>query len=224
MTGDVFDRFVNVLTVALPAITGVTALLAAFTFLARGKIQLGAFSFDFERHTRDQVKAQISEDIAGGDSPQNALMREYHTQGLSQSRISFWFSLIFASFGFAIIALAVGIFLQRDTNPGAGWLDNAGKPIFSLVAGTVIDAVSALFFVQSNKARQLMTDFFDKLRVDRKLDEALGLMSQIPDQVIQSRVKAIVALTFSEVIMNEAVLTAMLSMPEQSETRAGPVV
>ena len=108
-------------------------------------------------------------------------MREYHAQGLSQSRVSFWFSLTFASLGFAIIALSVGLFLQRIDNPSAGWLDTAGKPIFTLVAGTVIDAVSALFFVQSNKARQLMTEFFDKLRVDRKLDEALRLMTEIPD-------------------------------------------
>ena len=91
-------------------------------------------------------------------------MREYHAQGLSQSRVSFWFSLVFASLGFAIIALSVGIFLQRVDNPNVGWLETAGKPVFTLVAGTVIDAVSALFFVQSNKARQLMTEFFDKLR------------------------------------------------------------
>ena len=63
-----------------------------------------------------------------------------------------------------------------------------------------------------------MTEFFDKLRVDRKLDEALDLMSKIPDQVIASRVKGIVALTFSEVVMNEAVLTAMLSTPEKLDT------
>jgi hypothetical protein len=36
--------------------------------------------------------------------------------------------------------------------------------------------VSALFFVQSNRARNLMTAFFDKLRQDRSLEEALRLI------------------------------------------------
>lgn len=159
----------------------------------------------------EKVRQQISEDIAKGSSPQNALMREYHAQGLSQSRVSFWFSLVFASLGFAIIALSVGIFLQRVDNPNVGWLETAGKPVFTLVAGTVIDAVSALFFVQSNKARQLMTEFFDKLRVDRKLDEALKLMNDISDPNISSWIKGVVALAFSEVGTNGEVLAAVLS-------------
>ena len=124
-----FPDLINLTSVALPLITFLIAVIAAFTFLGRGRVQLGKFSFDFDKNTEERFKAKISEDIAKGDLPQNALMREYHTQGLSQSRISFWFSLIFASLGFAIIALAVGIFLQRDANPNAGWLDTAGKPI-----------------------------------------------------------------------------------------------
>ncbi len=88
--------------------------------------------------------------------------------------------------------------------------------MFTLVAGTVIDAVAALFFVQSNKARELMTEFFDKLRVDRKLDEALRLMSDISDPIVASCVKGIAALTFAEVTMDSAVLGAML------ETKASP--
>lgn len=220
---DSFAHIINLTSVILPSITIVVGVISAFTFLSRGSLKAGKLSFDFERSARNRVAANITEDIAKGDTPQTALMREYHTQGLSQSRISFWFSLIFASLGFAIIALAVGIFMEHESNPNAGWLDTAGKPIFTLISGTIIDAVSALFFVQSNKARQLMTDFFDKLRIDRKLDEALQLMAQIPDQVIQSRVKAIVALTFSEVIMNESVLTAMLSASEKGQMSVTPV-
>jgi hypothetical protein len=136
-------------------------------------------------------------------------MREYHAQGLSQSKISFWFSLVFASFGFSIIALSVGLFLQGNQNPSGGWLETAGKPAFTLVAGTVIDAVAALFFVQSNKARQLMVEFFDKLRVDRKLDEALALISKIEDKSISGRVRGIIAMNFSEVPLDQNILKAM---------------
>jgi hypothetical protein len=77
-------------------------------------------------------------------APQYALLREYHAQGLSQSRISFWFSLVLASLGFAIIAFSIVLFTQQTGDTWSG----AGKPLFALVAGTIIDAVSALFFVQ----------------------------------------------------------------------------
>jgi hypothetical protein len=213
---DVEPQIWTFLETILPSLTILTAILAMLIFLSRGSIQVGKFRFDFEKATAERVRERIKEDIAEGASPQNALMREYHAQGLSQSRVSFWFSLTFASLGFAMIALAVGVFLQRIDNPNAGWLETAGKPLFTLIAGTVIDAVSALFFVQSNKARQLMTEFFDKLRVDRKLDEALRLMSEIPDPTIASRIKGIVALTFSEVAIDNSILSAMLSKLEHS--------
>lgn len=106
--------------------------------------------------------------------------------------------------------MSVGIFLQ-GTPTTSGWLELAGKPAFTLVAGTIIDAVAALFFVQSNKARQLMTEFFDKLRVDRKLDEALRLMKEIDDATIASKVKGVVALTFSDVALDKLTLTELLS-------------
>jgi hypothetical protein len=62
-----------------------------------------------------------------------------------------------------------------------------------------IDAVAALFFVQSNKARQLMTEFFDKLRTDRRLDESLKLADAISDPFVASRLKALLALHFADV-------------------------
>jgi hypothetical protein len=78
---------------------------------------------------------------------QYLLLREYHAQGLAQSKISFWFSLVFAALGFAVIVSAI-----FTLQPGERLLDQ-GRTFISLVAGTVIDAVAALFFVQSNKAR-----------------------------------------------------------------------
>jgi hypothetical protein len=126
-------------------------------------------------------------------------------QGLSQSRISFWFSLISASLGFAIIALSIVLFLQSvETNINSipDRIVAASKLLFTLVAGTVIDAVAALFFVQSNKARQLMVEFFDKL------DEALSLIEKIPDPIIASRVKSIVALNFSDVALKSDIVNA----------------
>ena len=161
----------NVLATAVPIAAVALSVVSAIVAAGRGKLRRGSlFSVDFDRTSASDIRSRLEAVGAEASYRQYALLREYHAQGLAQSRVSFWFSLTFASIGFAVIALAVGLFLEA-TPAGTGWLDNAGKPVFTLVSGTVIDAVAALFFVQSNKARQLMTEFFDKLRIDRKLDE-----------------------------------------------------
>jgi hypothetical protein len=124
---------------------------------------------------------------------QYALLKEYYAQGLAQSKISFWFSLIFASLGFGVIITAL-LTIDRGAS-----ITQQGQSIAALVAGTIIDSVSALFFVQSNRARQLMTEFFDKLRIDRKLDESLNLVGAISDKELQGRMQALLALNFVEV-------------------------
>ena len=109
---------------------------------------------------------------------------EYHQQSIGQARISFWFSLIFASVGFLIIATS--IFTYSDKTGYIG-----------IIAGTIIDAVSALFFMQSNKARILMSEFFDKLRQDRKLEESLNLCQSIDDEFLRNALKVKLSLFFS---------------------------
>lgn len=200
MESDFIHKSVSFVIGIVPALTvlvAIGAVIVMFLFAGSASIRFGSFQLDYAKP--EQVKQRIQDDIRAGASPQNALMQEYHAQGLSQSRISFWFSLVFAALGFAIIASSIIVFLHSETNRDSGWLDSAGKPIFTLVARTIIDAVSALFFVQSNRARQLMTEFFDKLRIDRKLDESLALLNRIEDSLIVSRLRGIIALSFSEV-------------------------
>jgi hypothetical protein len=158
----------------------------------------GDFPFDENSIIRD-TKLSGSR-IPTSSSISANLLKEYHAQGLSQSRVSFWFSIMFSSIGFAIIAMSIGLFAQQQFYSSSnGWLDAAEKPAFALIAGVIIEAVSALFFVQSNKTRQLMTEFFDKLRNDRKLDESLQLIDNIKSDIISSRLRAVVALHFAEV-------------------------
>jgi hypothetical protein len=99
------SRFISILASVLPGLTALVGVVSMFLFLARGSFRFGSFRFDFERGSSERVRQRIAADIQAGSSPQNALMQEYHAQGLSQSRISFWFSLVFASLGFAIIFL-----------------------------------------------------------------------------------------------------------------------
>ncbi len=198
------------LDVMIPLALGATALISAISAMGRGKIKLGSLSVDFDRTSADEIRRRLETVPPERGQQQYALLKEYHAQGLAQSRVSFWFSLMFASFGFAIIALAVGMFIQQPDNPSGGWIQTAGKPGFTLVSGAIIDAVSALFFVQSNKSRQLMSDFFDKLRLDRKLDEALKLANEIEDTHISSNLKAFLSINFAEVHADLAAFTSVI--------------
>lgn len=139
-----------------------------------------------------------------------ALFTQYHTQGLEQSKISFWFSLIFAAIGFIIIC--IGIFtVQVDKN-----ILDQGRAFLSLISGTIIDAVSALFFIQSNKARQLMIAFFDKLRADRKFEESLNLASQIADSELKSRIKVLLSIHFAELSPTDETMRLILVNSEDN--------
>jgi hypothetical protein len=57
-----------------------------------------------------------------------------------------------------------------------------------------------------------MVEFFDRLRVDKKLDDALDLTQQIDDEAIKSRLKVLLALDFAGVGSNpgEGVLASTL--------------
>lgn len=124
---------------------------------------------------------------------------EYHQQSINQSRTSFWFSLFFASIGFLIIATSVFTYSDK-----AGYL--------GVVAGTIIDVVSALFFYQSNKARQLMSEFFDRLRSDRKLEESLRLCDAIDDRAMRDALKVRLSLFFSGLENSDAIASEIIRL------------
>ncbi|MBD2071877.1 hypothetical protein H6F93_30885 [Leptolyngbya sp. FACHB-671] len=128
---------------------------------------------------------------------QYLLLGQYYNQGLTQSSLSFRFSIISAFLGFAVIVVSLA---RIDSSSQQA---NQISAYVGLISGTIINAVSALFFVETNRSRKLMTEFFEKLRADRKLDESLELIEKIPDQVIQSKVKAIMTLEFAGIKLND---------------------
>ncbi len=155
-----------------------------------------------------------SEGIISTENKITLLLEEYHNQGLLQSRISFWFSIVSASMGFLVILYSIYLFIAPDNSiqitassdvsivqnsEPRTWLDEAGTPFFTLICGVIIDAVAGLFFVQSNKARQLMSEFFDRLRIDRKLDESLKMINSIEDKGIAGRAQALLAINLAEI-------------------------
>lgn len=116
------------------------------------------------------------------------LLRKYHAETLSQSKISFLVSLLFASLGFVIIGSAV-FSTQQDKAVG-----EQSRAWIALVASLIVESVSALFFVQARRAQDQLLGFFDRLRSDRRLEESLGLISSIEDDQLKGRIQASVAL------------------------------
>jgi hypothetical protein len=84
------------------------------------------------------------------ESEQINQLIQYHANSLAQSQISFNFSIGAASLGFLVIILGVVLVLFNSVS-SASYL--------SIASGAIIDAVAALFFVQSNQARKSMTEF-----------------------------------------------------------------
>lgn len=54
-----------------------------------------------------------------------------------------------------------------------------------------------------------MTDFFDKLRTDRKFDESLKLANEIPDDTLRSKLKVILAISFAVVKGSDNILSIL---------------
>lgn len=139
------------------------------------------------KHDYDQGFSNGKRD---GRNFENQHLSSYYQQVLYQSKVSFWFSLIFASLGFLMIILS--IFLYNE-----GHLD---KSVLSLISGLLIDGVSALFFVQSNKAQKAMGDFFEKLRLDKNNLEARQVCDLIEDKKLRDITKVQLTLKLAEII------------------------
>lgn len=114
-------------------------------------------------------------------------LASYYNQALSRANISFWFSLIFASVGFGLIVFAL---FSHDSTDATG-------TIIKVASGTVIDAVSALFFVQSTNAQKSMSEFFEKLRLDRLNAEAREMIAEIEDPERRDQLRAQLILKYS---------------------------
>jgi hypothetical protein len=206
-------NLIEVVTKLAPLIFGVLVMvIALLAYFRKGKLKVGNFILDLsptridaeiERYRRKTLSTSQSDPA----DKQFLLLREYHAQGLAQSRISFWFSLVFASLGFAVIIAAV---MTMDRTAA---IMEQGRTWVTVAAGTIIDAVAALFFVQSNKARELMVEFFDRPRNDRKLEESLKIASTLPDPTLSSRLGVILALNLADAKPSDDLVSKLFNVP-----------
>jgi hypothetical protein len=185
-----FKELIGAIAATVSVAIAFTAIVGAFRAgvlkkLKFGSIELEAPQMDIKvfreaiEHRGTEVTKEIPFEIEQ--------LTNYYSQILGQSKVSFWFSLIFASLGFSIIVVAA--FLYTD---GSGTATAA-----QFIAGLIMDAISGLFFVQSRNAQKSMGDFFDKLRNDRLHMESRKLCDSVEDKPAQDALRVHLALHYS---------------------------
>ena len=207
-----FEEIIPGIAAAVSLGVAASAIAAALKSGVLKRLKLGAFEFEASEQDREEVRrliaaaSQIREEEIPFETEQLAL---YYRQVLSQSKISFWFSLIFASLGFAVI-VAAG-FLYTGSN--------AGATVAQFIAGLVMDAVAALFFTQSRSAQKAMSEFFDKLRRDRQHLESRRLCDAITDPLLQNVLRLQLALHYAEIEDSSSVTKTLIDSSVESLTQ-----
>ncbi|MEM6409236.1 MAG: hypothetical protein AAF700_12580 [Pseudomonadota bacterium] len=168
------ELFAN-LSVAVAIAAVVASIYSAFRSGAVRAIRFGSLAIEGAIKKEDIEKAKT----ADSQPFEITALASYYNQALSRAQISFWFSLIFASIGFGVIIMA---FASHDSSDISG-------SVLKIVSGTIIDAVAALFFVQSTNAQKSMSEFFEKLRHDRLNAEAREMVAEIEDATSRDQVR-----------------------------------
>ncbi|MFL6333494.1 MAG: TRADD-N-associated membrane domain-containing protein [Pyrinomonadaceae bacterium] len=181
------DTFVPVLAIA----GALLSVIGAFRAGIFKKIVLGPISFEASPKEVSEAKA-IIEVVT---TPTEAIpfeteqLARYYAQVLAQSKISFWFSLVFASLGFFVIVSSALMYADS----------RLGSTVASFTAGVIMDAVAALFFVQSKNAQTSMSQFFDKLRRDRQQAESRKILESVSNDAAKDALRIQLALHYAEV-------------------------
>ena len=196
-------------------ITAAIALIAA-TYSVFGAVRSGAIrslrfgNFEIQGRPIHLLRREL-ETEAGTPQERDfetAQLERYYSQILSQSKISFWFSLIFASLGFAVIIMAA-VFYDPS---------KLGVTVTQAIAGVVMDAVSSLFFIQSRKAHEAMANFFEKLRRDRLHSESRRLCDEVSDPRLKDALRVQLILHYAEIPESTSIASRLLAHVDPART------
>lgn len=193
-------EFSKYLVTAVTGLVSILAVTGAFRSGALTKIRLGSLEIAAEAGERERLEKVFEGAVRQQDDVPFEVeqLTNYYSQILSQSKISFWFSLVFASLGF--VAILVAAFFFTSGPSGA-----TGATVAQFVAGAIMEAVASLFFVQSKNAQKSMGDFFDKLRNDRLHMESRKLCEAIQNSGAQDALKLNLALHYAGVANSETI-------------------
>src|SRR3989338_6592543 len=103
----------DLVAVIAAGIAGIVAILSIVGAMKAGvlrQLRIGSFEIKASPQEREDVRELVASIRAAtpGEIPfETQQLALYYAQILAQSKISFWFSLIFASIGFGVIIVAV---------------------------------------------------------------------------------------------------------------------
>lgn len=183
----------DVLGASLPTVAALAALVSLMGAFKSGvvkRVRLGSLELSGYDEEHKKIDSSIQKILDKEEMPfEVRQLGNYYSQILAQSKISFWFSLVFSSLGFVAILLAA--FLYTDAKQDT--------TIAQFVAGVIMEAVASLFFVQSRNAQNSMGDFFDKLRKDRLHMESRKLCDDIESKAVKDALKLSLSLYYAGV-------------------------
>lgn len=198
----------------LAALAALASVLGAFRSGAVKRIRLGNLELAGSDGRNSEIESTIRRSLNKEEIPfEVEQLTNYYSQILAQSKVSFWFSLVFASLGFVAILLAA--FLYTD--------GNQGTTVAQFVAGVIMEAVASLFFVQSRNAQESMGDFFDKLRKDRLHMESRKLCDAIESQFVKDSLKLNLSLHYGGVEAAEGIAKQISQSLQGSNERGDSV-
>jgi hypothetical protein len=132
----------------------------------------------------DKLERELDIKEFKGEDIEDQLLIKYYQQSLEQSNVSFWFSLGMGTLGFLIIVSSIFNPLNQERD----------LTKIHILSGIIIEAVSALIFVQSNKTTETMVNFAEKIRLDRWMRKGFILTDTIENEDLKSKVKAIITM------------------------------
>jgi len=201
------ENIIGYIGISLGVIGAIGALFWLIKTATSKKVKL--FNLEIERNLiAEENYSEIINSIKKEDSKNTTIeieqLAKYYTLISQQTKISFWFGLIFAIFGFSILLIVT--FSNSEMNPG--------KTIVSFLSTAIIEGVAILFFSRSNKAQKEMEKFFNKLRKDKQQSITRKLVESIEDSMLKDTVKIQLALYYSGLqndtsSINEAIQSAI---------------
>nr|WP_147252729.1 hypothetical protein [Micromonospora provocatoris] len=146
----------------------------------------------YQQHAEDRANTQASDSL----QKQEAILREIYTQGLAQARTSFRLSMIFAALGAVILLAGAGLAIMNSNQSQAATL--------TALSGLVIEIVSSLFFVQSNRANANMIRQGVLLREESQSDRLLNASRQVAGGIEDTKLRDEVRADMAESILRLA--------------------
>jgi len=184
------ENIISYIGISLGVLGAIGALFWLIKSATTKKVKL--FNLEIDRNlAAEENYSEIINSIKKEDNKDVTLgieqLAKYYTLISKQTKVSFWFGLIFAIFGFSILLIVT--FSNTDLNPG--------KTIVSFLSTAIIEGVSILFFSRSYKAQKEMEQFFSKLRKDKQQGITRQLVESIEDSTLKDTVKIQLALYYS---------------------------